>query len=65
MTGYEDRCFYMTELYCAHPRYSNQSFPPVRCPRIADAVQAGLKTGLPFDVHMASGEIVWVWEQRP
>lgn len=29
-----------------------------------DAVASGLKNGKPFDVSVASGAVVWTWEQR-
>lgn len=29
-----------------------------------DAIAAGLEWGTPFDVHLPSGAVCWIWEQR-
>jgi hypothetical protein len=33
-------------------------------PTIQDAIDAGVATGVPFDVSAPAGNIVWAWEQR-
>jgi hypothetical protein len=29
------------------------------------AIDAGFALGVPFDVHVESGAVAWVWEMRP
>ena len=30
-----------------------------------EALAAGFKSGMEFDVHLPAGNVTWVWEMRP